>query len=129
MKVRTVLQPPNTNLCGQASSATILGITLDESIIVYGSKGKTRTRQHIKVFRERGYVVPDKLVRFRTFVELPSVCLLHAVHPCWKHWMAWMNGRVYDPMGQSSALIITCRALSMRVTSYLPVIAPRPRAR
>lgn len=141
--MKLILQPSRSNLCGQTSMAMLLGITLADSISAYGSRGKTSTRQHVRVLRERGYEAPDKLLRFHNFSELPDLALLHANHPGgWKHWMAWAEGEVWDPLGHPSELImdrktmrvdedgravellIQRESLSMRVTSYLPIRRP-----
>ena len=39
--MRLVRQPEDSSLCGQACVATLAGITLDESIEIFGTKGKT----------------------------------------------------------------------------------------
>jgi hypothetical protein len=141
--VKLILQPSRSNLCGQTSMAMLLGISLADSIAAYRSRGKTSTRQHVKVLRERGYEAPDKLLRFTSYSALPELALLHANHPGgWKHWMLWAEGEVWDPLGHPSELLmdrktmrveedgravellIQRESLSMRVTSYLPIRRP-----
>lgn len=124
--------------------AMLLGVELADSVAIYRTRGKTSTRHHVRVLRERGYEAPDKLFRFRNFSELPDLALLHANHPGgWKHWMLWAEGQVWDPLGHPSELImqkLTLRvedppghpvelliqreSLSLRVTSYLPIRRP-----
>ena len=128
-----VRQPRNSNLCGQTSTAMVIGVSLEESIGLFGSRGKTATRQLVAVLRSRGFVVPDRLVRFTSFDEIPTLCLLHSVsvrrsrgYPDWKHWMVWAEGRVWDPLGNPAGDPPSLYATSsmVRVTSYLPVTRP-----
>jgi len=46
-----VRQPFASNQCGQACVATICGITLEESLMIFRCKGQTRTKQVIAALR------------------------------------------------------------------------------
>ncbi len=53
-RLKIVFQPEGSNLCGQAVVATLLGITLDQSINLFGSKGKTDWWQLRDILRDKG---------------------------------------------------------------------------
>lgn len=131
--MRHVRQPRKSNLCGQSSTAMVVEVSLEESIELFGSRGKTATRQLVAVLRARGFEAPDRLSRFTSFDLIPELCLLHSVsksrsrgYPDWKHWMVWAEGRVWDPLGnpEGDPPSLYVNSPVVRVTSYLPVTRP-----
>lgn len=114
-----VRQTEGSSLCGQAVVATLLRITLDESVRAFGTRGATRTRQIVAVLRGRGIECPDRMERFRG--RLPARGILKVKF--WKarmgHWVLWFDGRLYDPaVGTFEGLKLP---LVARVTSFLPI--------
>lgn len=122
--MRLILQPPNSNKCGQTSLAMLMDCTVDEACALVGKTGKTRSRDLIPVLRSKGFTTGDRCVRFRGFDALPDVAVLHAVHPCWRHWMVWNEASVWDPAGKPSEFFTGCKQSVIRVTSYFAVSFP-----
>lgn len=107
-----VLQPPGSNMCGQACLAMVLNISIEEACVVVKTRGKTTTRMLVDGLRSMGMKIPDKRVLFRGFDRLPVVAILNGKHRDGSHWVVWADAQPYDPSGSISGL---------RITSYLPV--------
>ncbi|MHC4702439.1 MAG: hypothetical protein ACYTFQ_17890 [Planctomycetota bacterium] len=54
-----VRQPEGSNQCGQACVATICGITLDESLMIFRCKGCTTTKRVVTALRQMGVECGD----------------------------------------------------------------------
>jgi hypothetical protein len=98
MTINLIKQPDNSNLCGQACVAMIAGISLDESIKLFNSKGKTNTKQLCYILRERGISCSDKAIRIKNNNK-PKFCILKIHYAGYKHlhWCIWNNNKYYDP--------------------------------
>ncbi len=82
MKLKIVHQPEGSNLCGQAVVATILGITLDKSIELFGSKGKTDWWQLRDVLQGRGRKCADEM----TTISESGITRLPDLAVCKMYW-------------------------------------------
>lgn len=98
-KLKLVRQPKDSNLCGQACVATILGITLDESIELFGTRGRTTWKKVIGVLRSRGVKCDNEL----TIVNGSGVPVRCIVKIWWgtkenaTHWSIRDGDRLLDP--------------------------------
>lgn len=120
--LKLVRQPEGSNLCGQAVVATLLGLTLDDGIREFGTRGATRTRQIAAVLRGRGIECPDRLERFRGRLPARGILKVKFWRSWMGHWVLWFDGRLYDPAtGTSEGLKLPRVA---RVTSFLPIRFP-----
>jgi len=116
--MKLVRQPPCSNLCGQACIATVLNITLDESIELMGTKGKTDTRQLKDALDAHGVEHGDR--RIRGFPTSGSA-ILWFTSDFGKHWVVWHNKKYYDPIAGVHRKLPN-HLETARVTSHLPVI-------
>jgi len=93
-----VRQPDNSNLCGQACVAMIAGISLNESIKLFGSKGKTGTKSIYFALQKRGISCSDKAVRIKNNNK-PEFCIviIHYTGYKYMHWCIWNDNKYYDP--------------------------------
>lgn len=119
--MKHINQPPGSSLCGQTCVAMIAGITLEESISVFGKSGETETREVITALNKLGISCGDKLIRVKKGVDLPPCCIivLHydgAPMRHW-HWVVYYGGLYYDP----AESIGTGYKAGVKITSYLPV--------
>ena len=99
MKINLVKQPDNSNLCGQACVAMIIGISLNESIKLFNSRGKTGTKKLYYALRERGISCSDKSTRIKNNNK-PKLCIVIIHYTGCKntHWCIWNNNKYYDPV-------------------------------
>lgn len=113
-----IMQPPGSWLCGQTCVAMIAGITLEQSIRIFGKRSGTTTKQVIRALRETGIECGDILIRARNH-ERPAFCMavVHFRGERYTHWTIWKNGRYYDP----AIGIIDEYPEDAWVTSYLPI--------
>ncbi|GAG32918.1 unnamed protein product, partial [marine sediment metagenome] len=89
-----VKQPEDSNLCGQACVATLAGVGLEESIRVFGTRGKTTTRQIRQALLHLEVDCGERLVR--GFPDGPAI-LKWTWPNGHSHWCVWMNNKYYDP--------------------------------
>lgn len=101
--IQELRQPENSNLCGQTCVAMIASIPLEASIQVFGTRGRTRTRQLISALRALGISCGDRLVPIAPNKPLclPDTCIVK-LKIDWRpkphtHWTLWHQGRFYDP--------------------------------
>lgn len=113
-----VYQGKGTRLCGQACVAMIAGITLDEAVKLFGTKGGTRTKHVVDAFNKLG-VKTGKLTRVSKKNKKTDLCMvvIHYSFSNRKHWTIWNKDKYYDP----SIGVLTEYPLSVRETSFLPV--------
>ena len=130
MRLTLISQPPGSNLCGQAVVATLLGITLDASVELFGHSHSTRTRELVTALRANGYTVPGRLVRVskRRHMFVNSIWKVR-----WKksgrshwvlHWGGVDSGRVYDTgfyNGGVTPLTWRLGVPSHKISSFLPI--------
>jgi hypothetical protein len=116
--LKLIRQPENSSLCGQACVATIVGVSLEESIAVFGTKGGTRTKQVIAALRKLGIKCGDGLVSLKKS-QKPPLCIVKQHFDDCKHthWVVYNNGLYYDP----DVGVYREYVEGMRETSYLPV--------
>jgi len=116
--MKLVRQPDKTT-CGQASVATICGITLEEACTLAGTKGKTSTKQLKRILRAMSVNHDDR--RTRGFPPDDVTALLYWRSTDWRsHWMVWHKKKYYDPI--AGVFRDPPRWLAdARVTSYLRV--------
>ena len=97
MKISLIRQPDNSNLCGQACVAMIAGISLDESIKLFNSKGKTRTKQLYYALQKRGISCNNKAIRIKNNNK-PKFCIIKIHYNGYKylHWCIWNDNKYYD---------------------------------
>ena len=98
MRINLIKQPKGSNLCGQACVAMITGISLEESIKLFGSKGKTGTKQLYYALKERGITCSEKAVRIKNNNK-PEFCIITIHYTGYKnkHFCVWNNNKYYDP--------------------------------
>jgi len=88
-----VMQPENSNCCGQACVASILGITLEKSIKLFGKRGCTSTKDVVGAFKKMNVPCAKKLVLLKKGVEKSDVCMvvLHAKGTNHTHWVVFLK--------------------------------------
>lgn len=114
-----LVRQPDKKTCGQASVATICGITLEEACMLARTKGKTNTAQLKRVLAAMS--VSHDARRTRGFPPDDATALLFWSSTDWKfHWTVWHKKKYYDPM--AGVFRKPPRWLAdARVTSYLRV--------
>lgn len=103
--LKNVRQPEGSKCCGQAVVATLLGLTLEESIERFGSRAATNWPDLYRVLHWT-VEVPKKLTRCTDLRKVPARAILvvkYGKHPtrgyeC-SHWLLKYGSRIYDPEG------------------------------
>lgn len=114
--MKLVKQPVGSSQCGQACVATVCGITLEESLMIFRRKGQTRTKHIVAALRQMGIKCGDKLTRG---FPKEGAAILKFTHPSGRsHWVVWYKNKYYDPIAGVSQKIPRW-LLRSRVTSYL----------
>lgn len=113
-----VLQPHGSWLCGQACVAMIAGITLGQSISVFGKRSGTSTKEVISALKKLGIKCGDKLISAKSN-ERPSVCMcvLHFKNAKSTHWTIWNKKYFMDP----AIGYVENYSDGIWATSYLPI--------
>ena len=77
----------------------IAGISLHESIELFHSKGKTRTKQLYHALQKRGISCSDKAIRIKNNNK-PDFCIviIHYTGFKYLHWCIWNDNKYYDPV-------------------------------
>lgn len=96
MDVSYIKQPPGSDCCGQACVAMLAGITLDESIAMFGKKGGTTTKDVVAVLTRLGIGCADRLVRKKP-AGTCIVSVLAKSDKTYRHWVLYHNGVYFDP--------------------------------
>lgn len=119
-----IKQLPNTNTCGQVAVAVLAGITLQESIKLFGKKGCTKTKDVVKVLRKLGFECPGRCRK----MPKPSLGIAQVhrpEHSGW-HWVVVDGDKIFDGVnGDSQGNVRWYNTWKM--TSYLPVTDLRTR--
>lgn len=99
MIINLIRQPDNSNLCGQACVAMIAGISLNESIKLFNSKGTTNTKKVYYALQKRGISCSNKAVRIKKNNK-PKLCMVIIHYSGCKntHWCIWNKNKYYDPV-------------------------------
>lgn len=100
--MKLVMQPDGSSLCGQSCVAMLAGVSLDESIKAFGTRGGTRTKQLAAALASFGIKACDHLTRIKLDTVLPEMCIVKMV---WRskagkprgHWMVHYHGDYYCP--------------------------------
>lgn len=101
--MKLVTQPKGSYLCGQSSVAMVLGITLDESIKLFGHKKATRFKEYKKILNDFNVRTDSyKTVDNRRKYKLPNKALvrIEKVGRRMGHVVVHVDGKFYDPMGK-----------------------------
>lgn len=120
--MKLIKQPENSNLCGQACVAMLLGISLKESIELIGRKGRTSLK-HLKPILSTIYTIGLRK-RSNVYIDSKVPCLLTVTwdYKKRKHWVIGRLRKIYDPlMGKPSPLEEYLNEIKGRVTSYIPL--------
>ena len=98
MRINLIKQPEGSNLCGQVCVAMIAGISLEESIKLFNSRGKTGTKTLHHALQKIGISCSDKAVRIKNNNK-PKLCIvtIHYSRYKNKHFCIWNNNKYYDP--------------------------------
>ena len=102
MIITKLMQPKDTNQCGQAIIAMLGNISINEAIKIMGTAGLTRTKHLIDALKILGLKAgSEKLLRIPRGWVKPKLCIVHiGFGDRWKkHWTLW-NGYedcYYDP--------------------------------
>ncbi len=124
MSLNWVLQPKDSNLCGQAAIAMLFNITLDKACELFGHRRQTWTRDMIRVLREAGWKVPDKRIVISARAQPPDPSLVNLK---WKnrrrHWIVMWEGEVYCGLGYDKYFYKVAGEL-VKPVSFLPLTPP-----
>ena len=100
--IELILQPPGSSLCGQACVAMAAGISLEESIKVFGHKHTTRTIEISRALNAVGIQCPSR--RLKRLTDRPQwitrAIIKEIYGPIRKrksHWVLLWDGHIYDP--------------------------------
>jgi len=118
-------QPPGSSLCGQACVAMVAGITLGESILLFGHSHGTRTRELIRVLncQSPGGIkcAWGRLKRLRCRNSWPQRAIIKEIFgPIGKrrsHWILLWDGHFYDPDPHDSP--------GTKYSSYLEIVTTK----
>jgi hypothetical protein len=95
-----IRQPKGSKLCGQSTIAMVAGITLDESVKLFGHGTKSYYRDYTRVLNELGVTFAQwKKVDNRKKYDLPrfAIVRLQYVGRRTGHLIAYKDGKFYDP--------------------------------
>ena len=98
--IQLVKQPVNSRCCGQACVAMLAGVTLNESVRIFGKRSTTTTKDVVAALRKLGIQCGDRAVRLGKGVWKSGRCMV-VVHAKgdkkYLHWVVYGDGRYYDP--------------------------------
>lgn len=131
---RSLVQPPESRICGQVCVAIIANRPLENVIEVVGHRGLTTTAMLCKALKHFGYSCHGTRLRPNRLAPLlldddrplyPETCLLKRVGAgnsprCW-HWVCRVDGRYYDPAVGLVTHQPALQRLRRECTSYLGV--------
>lgn len=116
--MKLVRQPIPSSLCGQACVATLAGITLEEAIMVFRSKGCTSRKKVAQALLQLGIRSTNKLKR--GFPECKTAIMKYTHPDGGSHWVIWHKKKYYDPVAGTF-----CREpkylSDSRVTSHMEI--------
>lgn len=97
--VGLLLQPPNSTLCGQYCVAMLAAVAPEESIAVFGTRGRTRTAEVVKALTHFGLRPSSRLRRLSQYQVIPSPSILKVARPGQSnfHWVVFQEGVIYCP--------------------------------
>jgi len=94
-----VKQPHPSNCCGQACVAMLAGISLEESISVFGKRGGTSTKDVVFALRKLNIPCDDKLTRINKHPK-SDICIVvfrSKSDKRFSHWTVFNKGFYYNP--------------------------------
>lgn len=100
-----VLQPRDSNLCGQACVAMLAGVSLERAIELVGTRGKTTFKRLQTALERLGFEVDYKARQWWRVAgwwrTAPGLFLgrVHYSHTKATHWVVVEGGQVFDPSG------------------------------
>lgn len=101
--MKLVTQPKGSYLCGQSSIAMVLGITLDESVKLFGHKRSTYFKEYRKILNDFNVQTDSyRKVDNRRKYKLPSKALvrIEKIGRRMGHVVVHLDGKFYDPAGK-----------------------------
>jgi len=129
--MKLVMQPTDFSLCGQACVATIAGVSLEESIKAFGTRGGTHSRHVIKACKQLGISCGDKLIRLRKGTKKPDLCMVmfHFGDRINTHWVVFVrtkniygeNIEAYLDPSHGLHFGYPKSEIDIRETSFLPI--------
>ena len=101
-EMNLIFQPPGSSLCGQCCVAMAAGISLEESIKVFGHRHATRTKEVAQALNALGIQCPSQRLKPLTDRDSwPTRAIIKEIYgPTRKrksHWILLWDGKVYDP--------------------------------
>lgn len=126
MEIAKVMQPKDSNQCGQAIIAMLGNITIQEAIKIMGTRGCTRTKHVLQALEKIGLKAgSDRLLRIPKNWSKPRLCVVHIgfENHCKKHWTLW-NGYedcFYDPAVKAKMRETFYETIKGRMLSYLEI--------
>lgn len=112
------IQQPTDTTCGQTCVAMIVDRTVDEVCELMGKKGKTRSKDLVKVLQHFKFDCSPS-IRVNQQTKFPPLAILKLRHPTdktWSHWVVRKDGNDYDPSSEVCAL-----AYGWKLTSFIEV--------
>lgn len=124
--MKKLIQPSDSNLCGQTIIAMLGNIDIREAIRIVGTAGCTRTKQIIRALIIIGYKSgSDKLLRIPKNWIKPELCIVHlGFNNHWKtHWTLWIGHEncYYDPAYKTYILDKFYQNNKTKIMSYLEI--------
>lgn len=114
-----ITQPPKSKLCGHCCLATILNISLQESIDIIGHENGTKSKElsaHLNLSSNRR--------------GIPNVYSLYISRPIDKksgnwHWVLFNNDMIYDPIiGYYISIEDFTEITGLHISSYFEIKNP-----
>jgi hypothetical protein len=117
--MKLLRQPEDSSLCGQTCVAMLAGVSLEESIKVFDTKGGTKTKQVLATLKHFGVKCGD-LTRLKNGVKKSPICIvkLHFKDCDDTHWTVYNCGIYYDP---DLGVVAGYPKEWVRETSFLPI--------
>ncbi len=121
-RIKHVIQPPGSRLCGQCVVAMAAGISLEKAIQIVGHERGTRGVHLVRALRKAGVKVSDRLSPFVRTGRVPPRCVMRVrlenEERVWSHWILRWDDRDYDPSDRGRAYWL---GLKPRLVSYLKI--------
>lgn len=98
-EMKYIRQPEGSSLCGQTCVAMVAGVSLEESIKVFGTRSGTRTRQLVAALKTLRVNCGNKLIRLSKKNKKTDLCIVHLRIKGVKngHWTVWNKNHFLDP--------------------------------
>lgn len=120
-----LVQPEYSYLCGQTCVAMVAGMTIEQSVLLFGHSKGTRTNELVCILQWLGYNCDTRLrVVGSKAQQIPERSILNidfyvaGRKTPFGHWALFWDGVFYDPAGLG-----TKYPLNARVTSALNLVS------